>query len=345
VSKTVIETPEGQESIQVSLARRPSGRPVAEDFQLRRVRLPDLRDGDVRVANHFVSVDPYMRGRMDDRASYVPPYALDEPMTGLSLGVVSVSESPDLEVGTFVVHSQGWRDVAQGPASDFRRVADLPGVPLSAHLGALGPTGLTAYVGVLRAAAMQPGDTVFVSGAAGAVGSMVGQIARLKGARRVIGSAGSAEKVKTAQELFGYDAVFDYHDAPVLEQLADAAPEGIDVYFDNVGGDHLEAALSAFNYGGRAALCGAISLYDAAGSAPGPRFMENIVYRSLSLRGFLLQDYPGAMTEFLAEIAPLVASGDITYRETFVQGIEHAVDAFLGLLDGHNVGKMLVDLR
>jgi hypothetical protein len=209
-------------------------------------------------------------------------------------------------------------------------------------LGVLGTTGLTAYAGLSRIARLQPGDTVFVSGAAGAVGSQVGQIARLMGASRVIGSAGSADKVRLLVEEYGFDEAFDYHDGPVVDQLCAAAPNGIDVYFDNVGGEHLEAAIGAMHVHGRAALCGMISQYNAAEPAAAPRNLPLCVGKRLTLRGFLVIDHQQRMRDFFSEVGPWIAEGKIRTRETVVEGIEHAPEAFIGLLRGDNIGKMLV---
>lgn len=333
-----------QSSTQIHLAQRPTGWPTHEDFRTTTVDLPDLAEGEVRVANEFISVDPYMRGRMNDAKSYAMPYALDEVMTGGAVGRVLESRAGGLPVGAPVLHQQGWRDIAQGPATGFRLVQDVPGLPLSAYLGTLGLTGLTAYVGLLHIAGLKEGDTVFVSGAAGAVGSAVGQIARLKGASKVIGSAGSDEKVKLLTEKYGFDAAFNYKDAPVREQLAKVAPQGIDVYFDNVGGDHLEAALDAFNQGGRAALCGAISTYNATEPVPGPDNMGNMVTRSLKLQGFIVGDHAEHMTDFMTEMTGWIGARKIAMDETVIDGLDHAVEAFLELMRGANTGKMVVKL-
>ncbi|WKK71105.1 NADP-dependent oxidoreductase [Rathayibacter oskolensis] len=331
-------------STQIQLVRRPDGWPVADDFRTAQVRYDDPADGEVRVANAFLSVDPYMRGRMNDVKSYTPPYALGETMTGGAIGRVTASADPAVPVGSVVLHQLGWRDIAQAPASQFRVVDEIPGVPLSLRLGVLGMTGLTAYVGLTAIAGMKEGDTVFVSGAAGAVGSAAGQIARLLGASRVIGSAGSAEKVALLTGRYGYDTAFDYHAAPVREQLAAAAPEGIDVYFDNVGGDHLEAALDAFRDGGRAALCGAIAGYNSTAKPAGPDNMANIITRGLTLQGFTLSGYLDHAPEFNRLMSGWFAEGRIAYDETVVDGIENAVDAFLSMMRGGNTGKMVVRL-
>ena len=329
-------------STQVQLVARPVGWPVATDFRTVQVELADLLPGQVRVVNDSVSVDPYMRGRMNDAKSYVPPFVLGQTMTGAAVGRVVASTADGIDVGDVVVHQFGWRDIAQEDAAGFRVVPERPGLPLSANLGVLGMTGLTAYVGLLEIAKMTPGDTVFVSGAAGAVGSMVGQIARLKGAARVIGSAGSAQKVALLTDTYGFDAAFNYKDGAVRDQLAAAAPRGIDVYFDNVGGDHLEAALDVFNDGGRAALCGAISQYNSTDAPCGPRNMANIISRGLTLTGFTVGHYVHLSPAFSAEMAAWLAAGDVVADETVVDGIDHAVDAFLGMLHGQNTGKMIV---
>ena len=329
-------------STQVQLVSRPTGWPTDENFRTVHVDLPELADGEVRVRNEFVSVDPYMRGRMNEGRSYTPPFPLGETMTGAAVGRVVASRSDAHAEGDLVLHQYGWRDLAQAEAAQFRVVQPLDGVSPSAYLGTLGMTGLTAYAGLLKVAKMQPGETVFVSGAAGAVGTAVGQIARLKGAGRVIGSAGSDEKVALLTEKYGYDAAFNYKTAPVREQLRAAAPDGIDVYFDNVGGDHLEAALAAFNDDGRAALCGAISQYNSTEPTPGPRNMANIVTRRLTLQGFIVGFYAQHMPEFIGEMGPWIASGDVVFDETVVDGIENSVEAFLGLMRGENTGKMVV---
>jgi NADPH-dependent curcumin reductase CurA len=329
-------------STQVQLVARPTGWPTYADFSTIRVDLPELTSGQVRVANEFVSVDPYMRGRMNDAKSYSAPYALNETMTGGAVGRVVASADDSIVAGDVVVHQFGWRDLVQEDAAGFRVVPELPGVPLSAYLGVLGMTALTAYVGLLEVAGLKEGDTVFVSGAAGAVGSMVGQIARLKGAKRVIGSAGSAEKVALLTEKYGFDAAFNYKDGNVAGQLAAAAPDGIDVYFDNVGGEHLEAALASFNDGGRGALCGAISVYNNTEATGGPRNMANMIGRGLTLQGFIVGNYVQHFPAFSADMAGWLASGDVVFDETVVDGIDHAVDAFLGLMRGENTGKMVV---
>ncbi|SFR57161.1 hypothetical protein SAMN04488591_2068 [Microbacterium azadirachtae] len=330
------------QSTQIQLAQRPVGWPTPDDFQTAEVVYEAPAAGEVRVRNEFVSVDPYMRGRMNDVRSYVPPFALGETITGGAIGRVVVSAAPELPVGTVVLHQHGWADVVQADASTFRAVPEVPGLSSSLRLHILGMTGLTAYVGLTAIAGLKPGDTVFVSGAAGAVGTAVGQIAKLLGAGRVIGSAGTPEKVALLTEKYGYDVAFNYKDGDVRAQLAAAAPEGIDVFFDNVGGDHLEAALDAFNDGGRAALCGAIAGYNTTDRTPGPDNMANIITRALTLKGFTLAAYLGLAPEFQEKMATWFAEGRIAYDETIVDGIENTVDAFLDMMRGANTGKMLV---
>lgn len=329
-------------STQIQLVNRPTGWPSHDDFRTTTIEYGDLEPGQVRVRNEFVSVDPYMRGRMNDTRSYVAPFALGETITGGAVGRVIESESDTLPVGTPVLHQHGWSDVIQADAETFRPVPDIEGLPLSVHLHILGMTGLTAYVGLTAIAGMKEGDTVFVSGAAGAVGTAVGQIAKQLGASRVIGSAGSAEKVALLTQKYGYDEAFNYKEVNVREQLPVSAPDGVDVYFDNVGGDHLEAALDAMNDGGRIALCGAISGYNSTDRTQGPDNMANIITRGLKLEGFTLANYLHHAPAFREKMTKWFAEGKIAYDETVVDGIENTVDAFLDMMRGANTGKMLV---
>ncbi|AMJ43898.1 NADP-dependent oxidoreductase [Corynebacterium stationis] len=329
-------------STQIQLVNRPTGWPSHDDFRTATIEYGDLEPGQVRVRNEYVSVDPYMRGRMNDTRSYVAPFALGETIAGGAVGRVIESESDALPVGTPVLHQHGWSDVIQADAETFRPVPDIEGLPLSVHLHILGMTGLTAYVGLTAIAGMKEGDTVFVSGAAGAVGTAVGQIAKQLGASRVIGSAGSAEKVALLTQKYGYDEAFNYKEGNVREQLPVSAPDGVDVYFDNVGGDHLEAALDAMNDGGRIALCGAISGYNTTDRTPGPDNMANIITRGLKLEGFTLANYLHHAPAFREKMTKWFAEGKIAYDETVVDGIENTVDAFLDMMRGANTGKMLV---
>ncbi|GLW12365.1 NADP-dependent oxidoreductase [Microtetraspora sp. NBRC 13810] len=327
---------------EIHLAARPHGEPTESDFRMVTTELPDPGPGEVLVRNLVMSVDPYMRGRMNDRPSYAPPWQVGEPARGGAVGEVLAGDG--LPAGTLVLHDAGWREHALLRVGEVRQVEPVAGVPASYYLGALGMPGLTAYAGLFHIARLQPGDTVFVSGAAGAVGGIVGQLARLRGAKRVIGSAGSAEKVRFVTETLGFDAAFDYHDGPIAELLKAAAPEGIDVYFDNVGGEHLEAAIATMNVHGRIALCGSISGYNATGRPYGVTNLGLAVGRRLSLTGFLVSDHENLRPEFAREVGAWVRSGEIKVTETSVDGLDNAVSAFIGMLNGRNTGKMIVRL-
>ncbi|MFE9302203.1 NADP-dependent oxidoreductase [Streptomyces sp. NPDC006856] len=325
------------------LVARPHGWPKAEDFALREAAVAAPAEGRILVRNHYFSVDPYMRGRMNDVNSYTPPFKLDHPMDGGAVGEVIASNAEGFAVGDHVLHGLGWREIADLPAQHAVKV-DAGIAPLSAYLGVLGMPGLTAYAGLFEVASFKEGDAVFVSGAAGAVGSQVGQMAKLRGASRVIGSAGSDEKVKLLVEEYGFDAAFNYRNGPVRDQLKAAAPDGIDVYFDNVGGEHLEAAITSLNLHGRATLCGMIAQYNATEPTPGPNNMAMIIGKRLRLQGILVSDHSDLQPQFVQEVAGWLASGELKYQETEVEGIEKGYDAFVGLLRGENTGKMIVSL-
>jgi NADPH-dependent curcumin reductase CurA len=332
------------------LTRRPQGVPVDEDFALVEVELPTPVTGEILVRNSFLSVDPYMRGRMNDAKSYVPPFQLNHPMDGGAVGLVEQvgagavdSTGTPIAVGDTVEHALGWRTTSLVPAK-YARVLDTGLAPAQAYLGVLGMTGLTAYAGLLRIGELAEGDRVFVSAAAGAVGSVVGQLARLKGASFVVGSAGGPEKTSWLLDKAGFDAVVDYKTTPIRKGLAEAAPEGIDVYFDNVGGDHLEAAISAMRPRGRVAICGMISVYNDTQPTPGPRNMPMIIGKRLTLRGFIVSDHSDLRPQFEAEVGQWLAEGKIIWRETVVEGIDNAVNGFRDLMAGANTGKMLIRL-
>ncbi|SDS14294.1 hypothetical protein SAMN04488539_1095 [Corynebacterium timonense] len=324
------------------LASRPQGTPTAENFRLETAQLPALEDGQILVENTLASVDPYMRGRMNDEKSYIEPFQIDEPLTGTAIGTVTESRSDAFAVGDTVRHFQGWRSHAILPAEKAEAI-DTDAAPAEAYLGVLGTTGLTAYAGLTAVGEMKEGDVVFISGAAGAVGSAAGQIAKQLGASRVIGSAGSPEKVDYVTSL-GFDAAFNYKDGDVTEQLGEAAPEGIDFYFDNVGADHLEAAIHHMNTFGRIAMCGAIAQYNNRDKATGPRNLFQAVGKCITLRGFVLGQYRHLDTEFQERIAPLVLDGSITYETTVREGLEKMPEYFLELFEGTNTGKMVVKL-
>jgi NADPH-dependent curcumin reductase CurA len=322
-----------------ALKARPQGMPRASDFEL--VDLPhrDLAEGEVRVANRWLSVDPYMRGRMNDVKSYVPPFALGEPMQGGAVGEVVESRAEGIAAGDKVQHMEGWRDEAIVPAAAVQKLPAL-GVPDQAYLGQLGMPGMTAYFGLLAIAEAKAGDTVFVSAAAGAVGSTVVQVAKAKG-MTVIGSAGGADKCDWVRSL-GADAAIDYKgEGSLVKKLADAAPGGIDVYFDNVGGDHLDAALAVAKDRARFAICGMIEIYNDA--APTElRYIARVIAARIRLQGFIVTDFLPRAGEFYRDMAGLLQAGKLSARETVHEGLDAMPDAFLGLFSGGNTGKMLV---
>ncbi|MFC7528218.1 NADP-dependent oxidoreductase [Actinoplanes sp. GCM10030250] len=327
---------------EIRLASRPTGWPTADNFEIAETAIPVPGDGQVLIRNRYISVDPYMRGRMNDAKSYIPPFQVGAPLDGGAVGEVVESRADGVAVGAIVSHGLGWREYAVADARKVSVVDPAAAPSLSAYLGLLGMTGLTAYVGLLDIAQFKEGDTVFVSGAAGAVGSVAGQIAKLRGAKRVIGSAGSAEKARHLVDDLGFDAAFNYKDGAVRDQLRAAAPDGIDVYFDNVGGDHLEAAISSLNKFGRVALCGAIALYNEVTPPAAPRNLSAAIGKELNLRGFIVGNHNHRMTDFVNEVGAWLREGRISGRETVVEGLENAPAAFLGLLRGANTGKMVV---
>jgi NADPH-dependent curcumin reductase CurA len=320
------------------LKSRPQGLPTIENFALEPVELPELEDGMVRVANRWLSVDPYMRGRMNDVKSYVPPFAIDAPMEGGAVGEVVESRADGFKPGDTVLHMAGWRDESVLPAEAVTKLPDL-GVKPQAFLGNLGLTGGTAYFGLLDAASAREGDIVFVSAAAGAVGSAVVQIAKAMN-MTVIGSARGASKCDYVRSL-GADAVVDYSAGPLLKSLKAAAPDGIDVYFDNVGGDHLDAALALARKNARFAECGMIDAYNN-GNSPPLRFLMRIIAMRIRLQGFIYTDYVPRLPEFYRDMSRWIASGQVKSRDTIVEGLERMPEAFLGLFEGANTGKMLV---
>ena len=329
---------------EIHLVRRPVGRPAPEDFTTVEVDLPDPAPGQVLVRNTVLSVDPYMRGRMNDTESYVAPYALDAPLEGGAVGEVLASGTDSLSPGDTVLHMAGWREHALVDADQARKV-DTDLAPASAYLSVLGMPGLTAYVGLTRVAGLRAGDVVHVSGAAGAVGSLVGQMARLLGASLVVGSAGSPDKVRWLTEDLGFDAAFDYRDGDLVRQLGRVLDgRRVDVYFDNVGGEHLEAAIEHMADFGRVAACGAIATYDATSMPPGPRNLVRLVQRRLRLEVFIVTDHAEAAGEFYRTVGGWLAEGRLVARETVVDGLDRCVEAFLGLGTGGNTGKMLVRL-
>ena len=328
-------------SREIHLTSRPRGIPALDDFTLVHTEPGPLPEGKVLVKNLFMSVDPYMRGRMNDMKSYVPPFELGKPMDGGAVGEVIESRAPELKPGDTVVSMYGWREYFMASPKELRLVKQAV-QPLSVYLGVLGMTGMAAWVG-LNLVDVKAGDVIYISGAAGAVGSVAGQLAKLRGSR-VIGSAGSAKKVTFLKEECGFDTAFDYKTGPVLQQLNLAAPSGIDVYFDNVGGEALEAALSALRVNGRIIACGSISGYNEKSLPPGPSNLFNMITKRLTMKGMIVGDWLNRWDEFEKEAGSYFRAGTLKNRETVVQGIDRSVDAFLGLFKGENTGKMIVKL-
>jgi NADPH-dependent curcumin reductase CurA len=327
----------------VQLAKRPVGMPAEDDFKIVAAKVPSPNKNQIQVRNLCMSVDPYMRGRMIDRKSYVPPFQIGETLTGGAIGVVEASEHPDFNVGDHVESMYGWREAFTADAAGINNLGANLDAPASAYLGVLGMPGMTAYVGLLGVAELSEGETLFVSGAAGAVGSIVGQIGKIKQAR-VLGSAGSADKVSLLTDELGFDYAFDYHDGDLLGHLREGAPNGLDVYFDNVGADHLQAALMHMRPFGRIALCGAIAQYNDTEPRPGPNNLAMAIGLGLTLKGFIVSHYDHLREDFRRDMAAWVKSGEVSYRETTFEGIERAGEAFKGLFTGANVGKMIVKL-
>lgn len=323
------------------LKSRPSGMPALENFEL--AELPDaaLGDGDIRVCNQWLSVDPYMRGRMNDVKSYVPPFELGKPMQGGAVGKVIESRRDGFAVGDSIFHMGGWRDEAVVDASLAPFKLPESGLPEESWLHNMGLTGGTAYMGLLKTAQAKEGDIVFVSAAAGAVGSAVVQIAKAKG-MTVIGSAGGPDKCGWVMEL-GADACIDYKAGPVYRQLRAVAPMGIDVYFDNVGGEHLDAALASARNNARFAICGMIDAYND-GKPLELRYMMRLIVARVRMQGFIYTDFMADMPAFYADMGRMIAEGKVVARETVMDGLESMPDAFLGLFSGANIGKMLVRL-
>jgi len=328
---------------QVRLASRPSGAVSQQNFVLAESEVADPGPGQVLVRNIFMSVDPYMRGRMNDTRSYIPPFKLGEVLQAGVVGQVVTSNFEGLAEGDHVIGMLGWENYSLADGRTLRKVAAGP-APLSWYLGILGMPGMTAYVGLMKIAEAKPRDRVFVSAASGAVGSVVGQLARIHGCR-VAGTAGSDEKVSLLKKEFGYHAAFNYKTSEsLLGSIKDVCPDGIDVLFENVGGDLFEAALWNMRDYGRIALCGMIADYNAREPAPGPRGISLMIGRRLSLRGFIVTDHAEACDEYIRKASEWVASGNLVYHESIAEGIENAAQAFIDMLQGGNTGKQIVRL-
>ncbi len=328
-------------SREIRLKNRPIGMAIESDFELVEVMIPEIEEGKVLIRNAYMSVDPYMRGRMDDRETYIAPFELGKPLDGGCVGQIIESKNQTFREGDHVLGNKGWREIFVSNGSDLVRI-DPEITPIQNYLGVLGMPGFTAYVGLLDIGQPREGETVFISTAAGAVGSVACQIAKIKGCR-VIGSAGSDEKITWLLEEAGIDAAFNYKTTEDLfEKLRDLCPAGIDIYFDNVGGSHLEAAIDRMNNYGRIVLCGMTSVYNATRPPRAPRNLVSAIPKRLILKGFIVRDHNDRHPQFLDEVGGWLKENRIKWKETILQGIENAPKAFLGLFSGENVGKMLV---
>lgn len=334
-------------SREMQLKRRPVGAPVADDFALVEVEVPPPGPGEVQVRNLWMAVDPAMRGRMNDAKSYIPPFALDEAMEGPAIGEVLASNDPGFSPGDLVFSRLGWREVFNAPASALQQ-RERGVLPASAWLGFAGSTGLTAYAGLLRVAELKEGDVVFVSAASGAVGSIACQIARIKGAKVIASAGGAAKKAFLLDEL-GVDAAIDYKaegnlTKALAREVKAIGASGIDVNFENVGGDHLQAAIALANKHARMAICGMISQYNVTDAPTVPRNLTMIMTKSLRLEGYIVLDHMDLEPQFLADMKAWHAEGLIRQAETVHEGIERSLDAFNGLFSGANMGRTLVKL-
>jgi NADPH-dependent curcumin reductase CurA len=329
----------------IVLAQRPVGAPTLDAFRLEEVPIRPPADGEVQLATLYLSLDPYMRGRMDAGPSYAPPVAIDATMEGGAVSRVTLSRDPRFKAGDLVLGATGWQSHGTVPGDALLKLDPTMAKP-SLALGVLGMPGFTAYMGLLEIGRPTPGETVVVAAATGAVGSVVGQIARLKGCR-VVGIAGGPEKCRYGVATLGFDACLDHHDPNLAAQLAEACPRGIDVYFESVGGAVFAAVLPLLNTGARVPVCGLISQYNAtdlpAGPDRTPLLMRTLLTKRLRMQGFIIfQDYGHRIGEFQEAMENWLKDGSIQVREDVVEGLDHAPEAFLGLLQGHNFGKLVV---
>lgn len=331
---------------QIILASRPLGAPTKENFRFAEQPVPEPGDGELLLRTIYLSLDPYMRGRMSDAASYVAPFKVDETLGGGTVAVVETSHHPDYAKGDWVVSFNGWQDYALSDGSELYKlegpVLDHP----SWAVGLLGMPGFTAYMGLLDIGNPQPGETVVVAAATGAVGSVVGQIAKLKGCR-VVGIAGGAEKCRYAEQTLGFDSCIDHHQSDMAEQLKQHCPDGIDVYFESVGGKVFQAVLPLMNTKGRIPVCGLIADYNSSNLPAGPDhlplFQGAILRKRLHVQGFIItQDYGDRFDEFFQQMSKWVADKHIVFKEHIVDDLEKAPDAFIGMLEGQNFGKLVV---
>jgi NADPH-dependent curcumin reductase len=324
---------------QIRLKSRPTGEPTADNFEAADGPMPKPNDGDVLRRTIYLSLDPYMRGRMSDAASYATPVKIGDVMGGHTVSEVVESRNPDFKQGDFVAGYDGWQAYGVSNGKDLRKL-DPKAVPISTAIGVLGMPGMTAFVGLMDIGQPKAGETVVVSAASGAVGAVVGQLAKIKGCRAV-GIAGSQDKCRYVVEEIGFDACINYKTDDLVPALQAACPSGVDIYFENVGGAVFAAILRVINKGARIPLCGIISEYNATGNPPGPNLRSLLVQRAM-IKGFIVSDHNDRAPAFLQEVAPLVMSGRIKFREDIVDGLHNAPSAFIGLLAGKNFGKLMV---
>ncbi len=328
-------------SREVQLKDRPFGIPSIDNFEVAKVPVQEPKEGEIMVQNEYISVDPYMRGRMYDRDSYIPGFQIGKTISGGSVGKIVQSKSEQYQVGDYVLNFSGWREYFVSDGMGLTKV-DPAIAPVQSFLGALGMPGMTAYVGLLNIGRPKENETVYVSAASGAVGSIVCQIAKLKGCK-VVGSAGSDKKVDWLLDTIGVDGAFNYKKVENLTtELQQQCPNGIDVYFENVGGEHLEAVFTNMNPFGRIPVCGMISQYNNTKPQPGPSNLGNIIGKRLLLQGFIVSDHNDQLPQFQSDMVKWLKDGKLKWQETIVDGIENTPKAFIGLFTGENIGKMLV---
>ena len=327
---------------QIVLASRPKGLPTLENFKVEDVELPVIRDDEVLLEGIYYSVDPYMRGRMNDAKSYVPPFETGKPLSGGIVAKVIESKSGNFKSGDIITGNLPWRKKMIAAEKDIRKI-DTAIAPASYYLGILGMTGLTAYFGLMHIGKPKAGETVVVSGAAGAVGMAVGQIATIQGCY-VVGMAGSDEKIKLLKEEFGFDDAINYKTTPDIKKAISAAcPKGVDIYFDNVGGEISDAVISNINFHARIPLCGQISLYNSTETPTGPRLQPMLLTRSVLMQGFIIGNFQSEFPEGIKQLATWVKEGKLKSTETIEHGFEKLPQALLGLFKGDNTGKMIVE--
>lgn len=332
----------------IVLASRPVGAPTKDDFRLEEAATPEPKEGEVLLRSIYLSLDPYMRGRMNDAPSYAPPVAIDEVMVGATVCQVAASKNPDFETGEWVLAYSGWQLYALSDGSDLTKLGKKPEKP-SYALGILGMPGFTAYMGLLDIGKPKAGDTLVVAAAAGPVGATVGQIGRLKGCR-VVGVAGTAQKCSYVKETLGFDECLDHKDPDLADLLKQACPDGIDIYYENVGGKVFDAVLPLLNVGARVPVCGLVSIYNATKLPDGPDrlsvLMGTILVKRITMKGFIIfDDYGPRYDEFTKAMSDMLGAGKIHYREQVVDGLESAPGAFIGMLEGQNFGKLVVKVN